>query len=182
MTAILASYVKMSTLVDGTMRVVLDIEPTAAADAFRLLGSPGTPIALARLTNEAAQKASETPAAVAGQEGGVSPLGLPEGGRPAAPPSAPERKPLTLPQKVALACQNPQFWRFLKQTYRFQWEQAVDAFHEAGDQFSQEDITVVVVRDLCNVRSRKEIREGTTEGRDWLNIEATFHDWQRRAA
>lgn len=54
MIAIEASTVRVSTLVDGTMRVVLDIEPRLALAAFTLLGSPGTAVAVAALKPKAA--------------------------------------------------------------------------------------------------------------------------------
>ena len=45
------------TLVDGTLRVSVDVEPRHAQAAFAMFGAPGTPVALARLTPEAAQDA-----------------------------------------------------------------------------------------------------------------------------
>lgn len=39
----------MATLADGTLRVKIDIEPGDAEQAFKLLGMPGNPIAIARL-------------------------------------------------------------------------------------------------------------------------------------
>lgn len=41
--------VKVATLVDGTLRVTVDVEPVHAASAFLLLGSPGTPVGIAAL-------------------------------------------------------------------------------------------------------------------------------------
>ncbi len=49
MTAVEASSVRVGTMADGTLRLTLDIEPRFAQDAFRLFGSPGTPVALAAL-------------------------------------------------------------------------------------------------------------------------------------
>ena len=49
-----ATYVKLSTTVDGTLRVVLDIEPKNMADAIGLFSKPGAPVAVARLTDSAA--------------------------------------------------------------------------------------------------------------------------------
>ena len=40
---------RISTLVDGTLRATIDIEPYAAQAAFRLFGTPGTAVALAAL-------------------------------------------------------------------------------------------------------------------------------------
>ncbi len=49
MTAIEASSVRVSTLADGTLRLVVDIEPRHANAAFALFGSPGVAMALAAL-------------------------------------------------------------------------------------------------------------------------------------
>jgi hypothetical protein len=42
------------TLVDGSMVIQIEVDPRHARDAFMLLGTPGTPVALARITPEAA--------------------------------------------------------------------------------------------------------------------------------
>jgi hypothetical protein len=52
--AIMASSVNVRTMADGTLRLTLDIEPRHARDAFALFGAPGTPVAMARMTPEAA--------------------------------------------------------------------------------------------------------------------------------
>jgi hypothetical protein len=50
MDVIEASFVKVgSTLADGTLRLIFDIEPRHAQAAFALFNFPGTPAALARL-------------------------------------------------------------------------------------------------------------------------------------
>lgn len=46
------------TLVDGTLRLSVDIEPSFANAAFKLFSMPGTPGAIAALTNESAQAAT----------------------------------------------------------------------------------------------------------------------------
>jgi len=46
---IAASSVKLSTLVDGTLRITVEVEPSHALAAFELFRSPGTPMALAAL-------------------------------------------------------------------------------------------------------------------------------------
>jgi hypothetical protein len=51
MTAIEGSTVKCSTLVDGTLRVVIDVEPKHAQEAFTLFGSPGRGVAMAALAD-----------------------------------------------------------------------------------------------------------------------------------
>lgn len=42
------------TMADGVLRVSIDIDPRYAQLAFQLFGAPGSPVALARLTHEAA--------------------------------------------------------------------------------------------------------------------------------
>lgn len=54
--AIAATSRRVRTLADGTLVLEVSIEPNDASDAFGLFGSPGTPVALARLTQEAAQE------------------------------------------------------------------------------------------------------------------------------
>lgn len=51
MTVIEGSTVKCSTLVDGTLRIVIDIEPGAVQEAFKLFGVPGRAVALAALAD-----------------------------------------------------------------------------------------------------------------------------------
>jgi len=61
MSAIEASSVRVSTLADGTLRLVVDVEPRFAVDAFRLFGSPGVPMALAALKPATSEPKPETP-------------------------------------------------------------------------------------------------------------------------
>ena len=51
-----AASVRVSTMADGTLRLIVDIEPRHANAAFQLFGSPGVPMALAAL-----QKPQEPP-------------------------------------------------------------------------------------------------------------------------
>lgn len=46
------SSVRVQTTSDGTLRILIDIEPRDAQTAFRLFGSPGTAVALAALKPE----------------------------------------------------------------------------------------------------------------------------------
>ena len=56
---ITASTVKVSTMADDTLRLVIDIEPMHAQEAFALFGQRGSPVVIARLTNEAATQAQQ---------------------------------------------------------------------------------------------------------------------------
>jgi hypothetical protein len=57
MNALEGCTAKVSTLVDGTLRITIDIEPRDAPKAFLAFGVPGTAVALAALvpTQEDAQ-------------------------------------------------------------------------------------------------------------------------------
>lgn len=52
--AIMGSSSKASTMADGSLRLQIDIRPEDAQNAFKLFGTPGSAIALARLTDEVA--------------------------------------------------------------------------------------------------------------------------------
>lgn len=52
--AVVGSTTTVKTMADGTLRVSVDIEPRHAQAAFSMFGAPGTPVAIARLTQEAA--------------------------------------------------------------------------------------------------------------------------------
>ena len=62
MDAIAASFVRITTMADGTPRVVLDLD-CPLSEAAKLFGAPGAPVAIARLTPAAAQEAAQAPAA-----------------------------------------------------------------------------------------------------------------------
>jgi hypothetical protein len=49
MSAIPCASVSMRTMADGTLRLLIDIEPMHAQDAFKLFAAPGTPAAIAAL-------------------------------------------------------------------------------------------------------------------------------------
>ena len=51
----------MKTMMDGTLRISFDIEPTHAQDAFRLFAAPGTPAAIAALKDGFAAKSDDEP-------------------------------------------------------------------------------------------------------------------------
>lgn len=52
--AVLGSVHTMRTRVDGSLSITVEIQPKDAKEAFAAFGAPGTPVALARITNEAA--------------------------------------------------------------------------------------------------------------------------------
>lgn len=52
--AIMGSSGACRTMADGSLRIQIDVDPRHARNAFMLFGTPGTPVALARMTPEAA--------------------------------------------------------------------------------------------------------------------------------
>jgi hypothetical protein len=78
----------VKTMADGTLRLTLDISPVHAQDAFILFGAPDVPVALARLTQEAAT-ASAQQETIQEDKGGY------------------------LSQWLALRCNEPEFWAFV---------------------------------------------------------------------
>lgn len=60
--AVMGATGTVKTMADGTFRIVVDIEPRFAQLAFSLFGAPGTSVALAKITNEAAIEHDNKPA------------------------------------------------------------------------------------------------------------------------
>lgn len=107
-----ASTVNVRTLVDGTLRLTVDIDPPQAQAGFALFGAPGRSVAMAALQN-GRQEAADSPAA---------PTPLPE-------PEKPLQRPARSPQQIVAAAkrwedlgllckaaitigQSPDFWDF----------------------------------------------------------------------
>jgi len=98
MTAIPASSVRCQTMADGTLRVVLDVEPAQARDAFALFCAPGTAVALAALVPEHLR--APAPVSVA-----------PE-------PVAEKPKGAEIAKWLGIRCNEPEFWTFLENLER----------------------------------------------------------------
>ena len=86
MSAIEASSVGVKTMADGTLRITVDIEPRHSQDAFKLFGSPGTPMALAALKTGADTK-------------------------PEPEPEAPKGGPIA--KLAGMWCKDPRFWEWI---------------------------------------------------------------------
>lgn len=67
--AVSGSTHTLRTRVDGSLSITIEIEPTHAQAAFAMFGTPGTPVALARITPEAALQAGQQAQAKQGEEG-----------------------------------------------------------------------------------------------------------------
>lgn len=82
---------QVKTMVDGTLRLTVDISPLNAQAAFALFGMPDAPVVLARLTQEAALQNAQTETILEAEiKGGF------------------------LSQWLAVRCQEPNFWRFIE--------------------------------------------------------------------
>lgn len=156
-----ATYVKFSTMVDGTLRVVLDIEPKNMADAIGLFSKPGAPVAIARLTDSAAVAADR-------QDEGV---------RPEAVSPAAERRPLSIAAQCALRCQEYSFQRFCRKNLAD--SHAWDYVEASGDETT--DI-IRFVRAYCGVNSRRDLAKNSLALDRWQSLEADYLHWQREAA
>jgi hypothetical protein len=90
MSAIEAVSVKANTMADDTLRLTIDIPPMYANQAFEMFGKRGVPIAIVRLTQEAAMQSAQQETIDADK---------PKGG--------------FLSQWLALRCKEPAFWEFI---------------------------------------------------------------------
>lgn len=158
MSAILATSNGYRDMADGTLRLTIDVEPRDAAAALSLFGKRGSPVALARITDEAAVAHDQAAQAEAQKA---------------------ERKPLNLASRVALTCQEVSFFRFLRSRHAALWTTA-----EWAQEGALEDSKTAAraVREFCGVPSRSQIIEGTAAERNWNSLVTDYHDWQRRAA
>jgi hypothetical protein len=101
--AVMGATTTIKTLADGTFRLSVDVEPRFAQQAFALFGSPGTPVALARITNEAAVEQDRK----AQRE--------------------PDKKGGALAKLAGMLCADPEFWKFLAHEFASTCNSADDA-------------------------------------------------------
>ena len=59
MTVIQASSAGVRDMADGSLRITLEFDPRHAKDAYALFGTRGTPVAVAAITQEAAQEQAQ---------------------------------------------------------------------------------------------------------------------------
>lgn len=89
MDAISAVTRTLKTMADGSLRVTVEIQPQDAKNAFDMLGSPDTPIAIARLTQEASKQQAQDETIEKAKGGFLS-------------------------QWLAMRCNEPEFWAFME--------------------------------------------------------------------
>ncbi len=182
-----ATYVKFSTMVDGTLRVVLDLEPKNMADAIGLFSKPGAPVAVARLTDSAAVAADrETTGAGSPVQGeAAKPSGILGGSRPAVASPAPDRRPIALAGRVKLACARSDFydWLYREPAYQEMVFEAMEALAPNGGSVTFQAISEAVVKRLCGVERKRDILPETPAAERWQDIWFQFtHSGQGRAA
>lgn len=135
--AVMGATGTVKTMADGTFRIVIDIDPRYAQEAFKLFGAPGTPVALARLTNAAAVQQDRAAQAPAEPE-------TPKGGQ--------------LSQWCAMRCNEEAFWQFLGRKFSLNVESADDArdvvLHVCGIQSRAEIDHSAAAMALFNERIR----------------------------
>lgn len=150
-----ASFVRFSMLVDGSLRVVIDVDPAEVPKALAGLNKPGIPLAIARLTNQAAVEHDRSRMAEA----------------PADPLPA-HKLPSPLSSRVAMTCNERSFASFLRAS-------DPEGFG-AVERSVCADPVVQYVRDLCGVNSRSEIKPGTPAAERWDSLRADYEHWQRQ--
>jgi hypothetical protein len=149
-----ASFVRFSMLVDGSLRVVIDVDPAEVPKALAGLNKPGIPLAIARLTNQAAVEHDRSRMAEA----------------PADPLPA-HKLPTPLSSRVAMTCGEQSFSTFLRSF-------DPDGFGAVEQSGCATPVTQYV-RDFCGVPSRKDIRPGTPAAERWDSLRAEYEMFQR---
>ena len=152
MSAIPASSVSMKTMADGTLRISFDVEPSHAQDAFKLFAAPGTQVAIAALKDGSFLEQS-------------------------APilPNSTELKPRAqlgdACYRTVLWCNEPSFWDFLNSCpLRYGLRVALGPATAADK-----------VRDICNVKSRKELDTDPEANLIWhREIRQPYADYLKR--
>lgn len=150
-----ASFVRFSMLVDGSIRAVIDIDPSERAKCLAILDKPGVPLVVARLTNQAAVEHDRSRMA----EAPVDPL-------PA------HKLPSPLSSRVAMTCGEGSFLAFLSSF-------DTDGFSAVVRSGCVEPVNQYV-RDFCGVNSRAEIKPGSPAAERWETLRAEYEHWQRQ--
>jgi hypothetical protein len=94
---------------------------------------------------------------------------------PAGEQQEPKRKEYSLPQRVAMVCNEPAFWRFLVEHYI-----AILGFNiTAAEKEIATDAAADAVRVICHVKSRSEILPGTEAAKRWDKLHAEYLLWSQ---
>ena len=146
-----AATVKISTMADDTLRIVLDISPQHAQEAFALFGVRGSPVVIARLTQEAAT-ATARAEQVAGHTSDRVVEEKPKGG--------------DLARLAGQFCANPRFREWL---YEIGYDRDVTA-----------DEAAEAIRVTCDINSRAELDHRSDAAEAFHeSIRRPFAEWCR---
>ena len=138
-------------LVDGTLRVTVDVEPYNAADFLRLMPAVDMPVALAPLDPTAAAM------------GPIEPSFPSEGSEP---PTAGPLKGGKLAQDAAIICATAEFQHFVE----------LQGVEPVG-----EEIAAEYVRQWCVVESRAELDHDYMAARAFASLMAAYRAWRKKA-
>ena len=169
-------------------QIVVEI-PIEQADAIvAALGGLPNPaverwVAMAPVNMEAARAASSETAEQRSNhsaQGEADRLRVSEGTRPASASPASERKPAALSSIVAMTGDSPSMQAYLRRRLGdLGWRTATEELERMHKPTTANDVAAQIIRRLCRVGSRSEIREGTVHSRLWHDLVADWHHWQR---
>lgn len=159
MSAISATSRTCKTMADGTLRLTVDIEPNSAQAAFQLFGMPDVPIALARLTQEAAiQSAQAETIAEAKPKGGA------------------------LAKLAGQWCNETSFADWIESRSKY-WPVGLDAKYRDVGHMGDADYCRIFILAVCNIRSRAEIDHDQIAAEKFHRlIRIPYADYLREAA
>lgn len=136
MSALLGTFVKLSTMADGTPRIVMDLQ-CALADVAALGLMPGVAFGIARINGQATIKTPET----------VDGIGLPRAFKPEIPDEQATIKPGQLCVMACAFCADPRF---------FDWVD--ERFMPAGEFMERTETEAKqFILETCGIESRKEL-------------------------
>lgn len=130
---------RVSTLLDGTLRLVVDIEPRNANDAFQLFGAPGRAVALCALLDGAGAvpnvQVVQVERKTAGHAGATPETGIPVTEKPKGGEWA---------KLAGMWCADPDFWAWADGTTHAGLFWHVTSAHDASE----------FVRGVAEIKSR----------------------------
>ena len=156
-----ASYVRLQTMADGTLRLTLDVEPLNSQKAFALCSEPGVTFALARLTDEAAKQQMQDDFKKQADEPSDNTVQL-----------KPAKKPMLLSVECALWCKAPEFWGWLNEHFSVRYDYGDEGI------IRNEDKAVAFIKSHLEIASRAELdSEGAKRDSYIKHIQTPYRAW-----
>ena len=151
MTVIQASSAGVRDMADGSLRITLEFDPRHAKDAYALFGTRGTPVAVAAITQEAAQEQAQKETIEADK---------PKGG--------------PLAKLAGMWCNDKDFWKWCNRQADFYKNTEGKSFVVS----SEKDAALLIKR-LCEIDSRSEL-DHNKESASVFNekIRIPYMEWQ----